>query len=172
VAVPGLLAEGGPPFGMQNWVPTRVPDAVPNPSPIAYAWSEAIRRTRDMVELTVFSILRLFQGRVGVEAIGGPLTIFEYAGTAAREGPVNYLTLMAFVSVNLGILNLLPIPLLDGGHLAFFLFEGVSRRRPSPRVRQVASLVGLVILVALMILAFTNDLGRQWPWLLERIGAT
>ena len=86
------------------------------------------RATSEVVELTLFSILRLMQGRLSVKSIGGPLTIFDVAGTAAREGALNYLTLMAFISINLGLINLLPIPLLDGGQLLFTLFEAVLRR--------------------------------------------
>jgi regulator of sigma E protease len=120
----------------------------------------------------VLSVVRLIEGRLTVKSIGGPITIFDVAGTAAREGTTNYLTLMAFISVNLGLINLLPVPLLDGGHLLFFLVEGVSRRRLSAKARQYASLVGLVLLVTLMLVAFKNDLERQWPDLFgDEVGA-
>ena len=109
------------------------------------------------------------QGRLSVKSIGGPLTIFEVAGTAAREGALNYLTLMAFISINLGLINLLPIPLLDGGHLMFVLYEAVVRRPISTRMREYAHIVGLLVLVAIMILAFKNDLERQWPRILDTI---
>ena len=99
-----------------------------NPHPITYAAREAVRATADVVELTLVSIVRLMQGRLSIKSIGGPLTIFDVAGTAARQGALNYLTLMAFISINLGLINLLPIPLLDGGHLLFFCIEAVVRR--------------------------------------------
>jgi regulator of sigma E protease len=150
-------------MSIQHWAPTTVDDPVPNPSPISYAMRESYRETAEMIELTFTSILRLFQGRLSVRTIGGPLTIFEVAGTAARQGPLNFLSLMAFISINLGLLNLLPIPMLDGGHLLFFAIEGVSRRPVSKRVREIAALTGFVMLVLVMVLAFTNDITRQWP---------
>jgi regulator of sigma E protease len=155
--------------GIEHWSPMRVESGVANPSPVPYALSRAVERTVEMVEVTVLSVVRLLQGRLTVKSIGGPITIFDVAGTAAREGTGNYLTLMAFISINLGLINLLPIPLLDGGHLLFFLIEGVARRPVSPKVRQYASLVGLALLILLMVIAFKNDIERQWPDLVERI---
>jgi regulator of sigma E protease len=157
--------------GIRNWVPARTDPPVDNPSPIFYAAREAFEATADMAEITIFSIVRLLQGRLSVKSIGGPLTIFEVAGTAAREGALNYLTLMAFISINLGLINLLPIPLLDGGHLLFVLYEAVVRRPVSTRMREYAHIAGLVVLVAIMILAFKNDLERQWPRILDQIAS-
>jgi regulator of sigma E protease len=156
--------------GIRNWVPTRTDPPVPNPSPLLYAARESIRATADVVQLTVFSVVRLVQGRLSVKSIGGPLTIFEVAGTAAREGALNYLTLMAFISINLGLINLLPIPLLDGGHLPFLLYEAVARRPLAVRVREYAHVAGLVVLLAIMVLAFKNDIERQWPRIVEQLG--
>ncbi len=155
--------------GMRNWVPARTDPPVANPSPILYAAREAFSATADMAELTLYSIVRLVQGRLSVKSIGGPLTIFEVAGTAAREGALNYLTLMAFISINLGLINLLPIPLLDGGHLMFVMYEAITRRPISTRMREYAHIAGLLVLVAIMILAFKNDLERQWPRIVEQI---
>lgn len=162
------VTEYGQPFervhvGIASWMPLRVDEGVPNPHPIAYAWRRAWESTAEMVSLTVTSVVRLFQGRLGVQSIGGPLMIFDAAGQAAREGATNYLKLMAFISVNLGLINLLPVPLLDGGHLLFFLIEGVTRRPIPGRVRRLASLVGLLVLLALMILALKNDVDRVYP---------
>lgn len=149
---------------IRNWVPaTPVAELVENPHPYSYAFRRSVESTREMIELTVYSALRLFQGQLTVKSIGGPITVYEVAGTAAREGTVNFLEVMAFISVNLGLINLLPIPLLDGGHLLFFLMEAVSRRRVSTKVRQYASLAGLTILILLMAVAFKNDIERNWP---------
>ena len=128
-----------------------------------------MRATADVVVLTVYSVVRLLQGRLSMKAIGGPLAMLEYAGTAAREGPLNYLTLMAFISVNLGLLNLLPIPLLDGGHLMFFLVEAIARRPLSLRVREYAHIAGLALLLALMTVAFKNDIERLWPAIVAQL---
>lgn len=156
--------------GIRNWVPTRTDPLVDNPSPITYAVREAWRATREVVELTVFSVVRLLQGRLTVKSIGGPLTIFEVAGDAAQQGALNYLTLMAFISINLGLINLFPIPLLDGGHMMFLFTEAVMRRPLSVRIRGYAHIAGFVFLVAIMIVAFKNDLERQWPQIVETIG--
>jgi regulator of sigma E protease len=155
--------------GIRNWVPARADAPVPNPQPLVYAFREAIRATSDVVELTLFSVVRLFQGRLTMKSIGGPLTVFEVAGTAAQEGALNYLTLMAFISINLGLINLLPVPLLDGGHLMFFLVEAVSRRPISVRFREYAHIAGLAFLIGIMILAVKNDLERQWPEIVSQL---
>ncbi|MDH5672552.1 MAG: site-2 protease family protein [Myxococcales bacterium] len=153
--------------GIRNWVPTAPDPPVPNPNPLLYAVRESFRATTEVVQLTVFSVVRLLQGRLSVKSIGGPLTIFEVAGTAAREGALNYLTLMAFISINLGLINLLPIPLLDGGHLPFFFYEGVARRPVGVKAREYAHIAGFVVLVGLMVLAFKNDIERQWPQIVQ-----
>ncbi len=155
--------------GIRNWVPTRLDPAVPNPRPISYAVREAFRATADVVQLTLFSVVRLLQGRLTMKSIGGPLTVFQVAGTAAQAGALNYLTLMAFISINLGLINLLPVPLLDGGHLMFFVVEAVARRPVSVRVREYAHMAGLAFLLAMMILAFKNDIERQWPGLVHHL---
>lgn len=149
--------------GMRNWAPARTDPPVPNPSPILYAMREAWTATAEVVELTVLSLVRLVEGRLTLKSIGGPLTIFEVAGSAAREGTLNYLTLMAFISINLGLINLFPIPLLDGGHMAIFLIEAVMRRPLSVQVREYAHIAGFVVLAFIMMLAIKNDLERQWP---------
>lgn len=163
-------------YPMSNWLPLYVDPHVENESVLSYAVNEAWTQIGEMVELTLYSVLRLVQGRVPVSTIGGPLTIFDVAGTAAREGAVDFLRVMAFTSVNLGIINLLPIPLLDGGHLLFFLIETVGRRPISTRGREWASLVGFVVLLFIMLLAFKNDIDRargqhrRWPDLGAQIG--
>jgi regulator of sigma E protease len=148
--------------GIRNWLPLRLEPPEPNPHPLSYALQEAVSETANMVRFTFYSIVRLLQGRLAVESIGGPLAIFEVSGTAAREGVLNYLKLMAFISINLGLINLLPIPLLDGGHLTFALIEAVMRRPLSLRVRQKTYIIGLVLLLLLMILAVKNDVERRW----------
>jgi regulator of sigma E protease len=155
--------------GIRNWVPTRLDTSVENPEPIFYAFREALRATADVVQLTLFSVVRLMQGRLTVKSIGGPLTVFEVAGTAAQEGALNYLTLMAFISINLGLINLLPVPLLDGGHLMFFVIESIARRPVSVRVREYAHIAGLIFLLSIMILAFKNDIERQWPEIVAQL---
>ncbi|MEM9191661.1 MAG: RIP metalloprotease RseP [Myxococcota bacterium] len=149
--------------GMRNWVPTVREAPIDNPHVVVHAASKAFASTWELVEVTVTAVVRLLQGKLSVGTIGGPLTVFEVAGQAGRESTRDYLAVMAFVSINLGLINLLPIPLLDGGHLMIFLIEAVTRRKLSVKVRQAAALVGLVALLLLTVLAFKNDIERQWP---------
>lgn len=156
--------------GIGHWVPMRVETPVETPSPFKHAVRSAVRDTREMISLTAYSFLRLVEGRLTVRAIGGPLSIFEAASGAAREGLITYFTLLAFLSVNLGLVNLLPVPLLDGGHVLFFLIEGITRRPVSTRMREHASMVGLGVLVVLLLVALVNDVQRRWPEISAALG--
>ena len=112
----------------------------------------------------VYGFGEIVRGRVPLTELGSPLTIGYAAGVAAEQGLDQYLWLMAVISVNLGLLNFLPVPILDGGLLVFFTLELFKRRPPSPRARQIATNVGLVVVVALMVLALRNDVVRfLWP---------
>jgi regulator of sigma E protease len=111
-------------------------------------------------ELTVVGIYKIITGEISRKNIGGPLTIAKTAGDAAEQGASNLVFLMAMLSINLGVLNLLPIPILDGGHLLFFFIEAVRRKPLGDRQRELAQQVGLVLLVGIMIFAFWNDIER------------
>ena len=115
-----------------------------------------------VTKLTVLSLVRLVERAIPLDNIGGPIMIVKMAGQQAAEGLVNFLAFTALLSVNLGVLNLLPVPILDGGHLAFFLIELVSGRPVSKRAREIAQQVGLVLLISLMMLAFYNDIARMF----------
>src|SRR3989440_12402441 len=99
-------------------------------------------------------------GRVPLRDLGGPIAIANAAGKQARAGGRYYLFTLAFLSVNLAVLNLLPIPALDGGHLAFFTVEAVMRRPLRPQHRELAQRVGLLVLITLMVFVFYNDIHR------------
>jgi len=120
-------------------------------------------RSMELIELTLVFIQKLFTGNVSAKNIGGPITVVQVAGQAAQADLSAVLSVLAFISIQLGILNLLPIPILDGGHIFFYFFEMVFRRPLSMWAREVAQQVGLVLLILLMILAFYNDLARLWP---------
>ncbi|GIW44796.1 MAG: zinc metalloprotease [Candidatus Binatia bacterium] len=110
---------------------------------------------------TIFlSLAKMVQGKIPASEIGGPILIAQTAGQQARHGLENLIHFMAVISVNLGVLNLLPVPVLDGGHLFFFLIEAVRRRPLDTRYREVAQQVGLLLLLALMAFAFYNDIAR------------
>jgi regulator of sigma E protease len=143
---------------VQQWLPLALEDRVDHPSPIRFAFTRAVSETLDVTRFIVVGIVRLIQGRVSLDALSGPITIYKVAGEEGRKGTDFFVWLMAVVSINLGLLNLLPIPVLDGGHLMFFAIEGVMRRTLPLRVREVAHIIGMAILIALMALAFKNDI--------------
>jgi regulator of sigma E protease len=149
-------------FRTDHWLPTVAEPPVPNPAPTLYAFRHAWKETRQALSFLSLSIVRIFQGRVPISTVGGPLMIYDVTRSTASDGLWGFLWLMALVSVNLGLLNLLPIPTLDGGHLLFFAMEAVTRRPVPLRVRQVASAVGLVFLLLIMGLALKNDLQRKF----------
>ena len=120
----------------------------------------ACEQTWDIIKLTLLSLWMLVAGDVAAKELGGPLMIIGVASQAASQGLAYYLQLMALISVNLGLLNLLPVPVLDGGHLLMFGIEGVIRRPLGARFRQIATQAGLALLLTLMALAMFNDVMR------------
>lgn len=108
------------------------------------------------------SVRGMVSGQIDRRQVGGPIMIAQLAGQQAREGFSEFLAFMALVSVNLAVLNLLPIPVLDGGQFMFLLAEVALRRPLSLRLRERLTLVGLVLVGSLMIFAFWNDLARNW----------
>ncbi len=121
---------------------------------------QGVEATWGWTELTLIGLYKMIVGDLSSKNIGGPLTIANISGEAASQGVSSVVFLIAILSINLGVLNLLPIPILDGGHLLFFLIEGILRKPLGERQREVAQQVGLVLLVGVMIFAFWNDLER------------
>ena len=124
------------------------------------AISESFVQTYKVIELTVVSVAKIIQGTISSKNIGGPIMIAEMAGQQAKQGALNLLFFIALISINLAILNILPIPVLDGGHLLFFFIELIIGRPVSIRVREVAQQAGLFVLILLMIFVFYNDITR------------
>uniref|UniRef100_A0A7C4RSF1 Zinc metalloprotease n=1 Tax=Desulfatirhabdium butyrativorans TaxID=340467 RepID=A0A7C4RSF1_9BACT len=127
---------------------------------IGEAVVESVGQTWKIARLTVMSVVKLIDGTLSPKTLGGPILIAEMAGQQAREGAENLIYFIAVISINLAILNFLPIPVLDGGHLLFFLIEAVTRKPLSIRTREVANQVGIFLLVLLMAFVFYNDLTR------------
>jgi regulator of sigma E protease len=105
-------------------------------------------------------VVKLIARTVPAKTLGGPILIAQMAGDQARLGLGQFANFLGLLSVNLGILNLLPVPVLDGGHLLFFSVEGILGRPLSERTRGVAQQIGLALLLMLMGLVFYNDLAR------------
>jgi len=127
--------------------------------PVEAVW-QALRETARMTSLTVTSIGQMFSGTRSAKELGGPVRIAQTAGSAASDGLSSLIVFAAFLSVNLGLINLLPIPLLDGGHLLFYGYEIVFRRPPSPWIIDFGLKIGLVLVLSLMLFATYNDLVR------------
>lgn len=121
---------------------------------------ESVVQTWAITKLTMLSIVKVIQGVVSPKTLGGPIMIAEMAGQQAREGVANLVFFIALISINLAVLNFLPIPVLDGGHLVFFAIEALRGKPLSIKVRERAQQVGIFLLGLLMIYVFYNDLTR------------
>ncbi len=124
------------------------------------AFGESVMKTYELSKLIIVGIAKMIQGVISPKELGGPIIIAKMAGDQAREGAENLIFFIAFLSINLAILNFLPIPVLDGGHLLFFSIEAIQGKPVSMKVREIAQQGGLIILIMLMIFAFYNDITR------------
>jgi regulator of sigma E protease len=118
------------------------------------------RRTWDLAAYSVRMFGRMLTGEASLKNLSGPVTIADYAGKSARLGPSAFLSFLALVSISLGVLNLLPIPVLDGGHLLYYLVEAATGKAVSDRWQLVLQRAGLACIVALSAIALFNDLAR------------
>jgi regulator of sigma E protease len=160
------MGEMGPQFEYvfhtAHWAPAAPDRMVDNPAPYRYALGRGFEETGHAIRFISVSLLRLVEGRVSLSQVSGPITLYDVAGEAGAKGATYFVWAMAITSVNLGLVNLLPIPVLDGGHLVLFLLEAVRRKPVSVRTRGIVSLVGMAMLMALMAIAFKNDVTRKW----------
>ena len=156
-------------FRTDHFLPNAPDTYVPNPHLVTYAVRRGFEETGSVIKFIGVGFLRILQGRVSLSSVSGPITIYDIAGQAGAKGTTYFVWAMALISVNLGLVNLLPIPVLDGGHLFFFLVEAIRRRPLSLRVREVASLVGMALLVLLMLVAFKNDVERRWDVIVAEV---
>ncbi len=116
--------------------------------------------TYGLVKLTIVSVGKMISGSISADNLGGPIMIAQMAGEQAKAGAVNFVWFIALLSVNLGIINLFPIPVLDGGHLVFFGIEAVTGKQVSDRLREKMTQFGAALLVVLMVFVFYNDILR------------
>ncbi len=122
--------------------------------------SESIIQTYKITVMTIKGVAKLLQGAISPKTLSGPIMIAQMAGEQAREGATNLIFFIALISINLAILNCLPIPVLDGGHLLFFFIEAATGSPVSIRVREIAQQAGIFVLILLMIYVFYNDIAR------------
>ncbi len=124
------------------------------------AFTAAVGKTGEMSLLTLRLMWEMLVGRASVENISGPITIAQFAKSSALAGVSQFLGFLAIVSLSLGVLNLLPIPVLDGGHLMFYVYELLRGRPVSERAEEIGQRIGLTLIFALMMIAFYNDIAR------------
>ena len=133
--------------------------ALESSSPV-YAIVDGAYATWKWAELMVVGIAKMVQGELSTKNIGGPIYIAKTSGEVAAQGFLSLIVFIALISINLGIVNLLPVPVLDGGHLLFFAIEGIRGRPVEERGREIAFQVGLFLILSLMTFAIYNDIMR------------
>ncbi len=136
------------------------PDMITVPSSPLEAVGKAMARVWDTCTMTLKMIGKMVVGEVSLKNVTGPITIADYAGQTARMGVASYLSFIAFISISLGVMNLLPIPVLDGGHLLYYSLEVLTGRPVPERFNEIAQRVGIGLLMTLMLLAVFNDVAR------------
>jgi regulator of sigma E protease len=138
--------------------------------PILQIVPAAIESTAFLTRSMVQGLWQIITGRRPVSEIGGPLKMAQMAGQQASLGWTDFVILIAILSINLGFINLLPVPILDGGHLLFYAIEGIRRRPVSPQAQDWAFRGGLALILALVVFTTVNDLGSFGLWeRLERL---
>ena len=121
---------------------------------------KALYKTWDMSAFTLRILGKMIVGEVSLKNLSGPITIADYAGQSAQSGLVSYLLFLALISISLGVLNLLPVPLLDGGHLMYYTVEVFKGSPVSDRAIEIGQHVGMALLFTLMVFALYNDINR------------
>jgi regulator of sigma E protease len=124
------------------------------------AFGKALDKTGQISTMILNSIVKMVRGLIGLENLSGPITIAKVAGQSAEMGWQTFISFMALMSVSLGILNLLPIPMLDGGHLVYYFVELIRGKPVSEQIQLVGLKIGMVLLGSMMLLALFNDFMR------------
>ena len=127
---------------------------------VIQAFTDSIVKTGEMCILTVVSIVKLIQRVIPMDTMGGPILIVQMAGEQASRGMLNFFVFMAIININLGVLNLLPIPILDGGHLMFLGIEAIRKKPLSEKIISISQRIGLALLLTLMAVVLYNDVIR------------
>jgi regulator of sigma E protease len=120
----------------------------------------SVYKTWEISKLTVISVVKMLEGVISPRTLGGPIFIAQVAGAQVKEGIIPFILFMAILSINLGVINLFPIPVLDGGHIFFYLIEIVTRREISVKVKEISQQIGFAILLMLMLFVIFIDIER------------
>jgi regulator of sigma E protease len=157
---PEQVSKDGETFGRIKVEVPLAPEMITVSSNPIVAIGKAVKKTWDTSALTIKMVGKMIVGEVSWRNVTGPITIADYAGQTARIGLISYLSFIAFVSISLGVMNLLPIPVLDGGHLLYYAVEVLTGRQVSERFGAIAQRAGVGILMTLMLVAVFNDINR------------
>jgi regulator of sigma E protease len=157
---PEKIEQDGQTFGRIKVEVPMMPEMVTAGSNPVAALGKAVKKTWDTSAMTVKMVGKMIIGEVSWKNVTGPITIADYAGQTARIGWISYLSFIAFVSISLGVMNLLPIPVLDGGHLLYYAVEVLTGRPVSERFGAIAQRAGVGLLMTLMLVAVFNDINR------------
>lgn len=157
---PTVASEAGQHVGRLGLYPGRAPEMVTVRYGVFEGLVKAVTQTWQMSVLNLKMLGKMVIGQASLKNLSGPLTIADYAGQSARLGPAVFLGFLAVVSIGLGVLNLLPLPVLDGGHLMYYLFEGVTGRPVSELWLERLQRGGVAIMLMMMSLALYNDVAR------------
>ena len=160
VVMPAVVVADGKRIGRLEVFPGRPPEMVSVRYGVVDGLTTAVTQTWQMSALTVKMLGKMLIGQASLKNLSGPVTIADYAGQSVRLGLAYYLGFLAVVSVSLGVLNLLPLPVLDGGHLMYYLFEAVTGRRVSELWLDRLQRGGVAIMLMMMSLALYNDMAR------------
>jgi regulator of sigma E protease len=165
VVTPDAVEEGGLRFGRIGASPQMDPELMKGMiadvsyGPLESVW-RAVAKTWETALFSLRMLGKMIIGEVSVKNLSGPITIADYAGQSAQNGWISYLLFLALISISLGVLNLLPIPLLDGGHLMYYSVEILTGKPVPDRIMEVGQQVGMTLLFALMAFALFNDINR------------
>jgi regulator of sigma E protease len=147
-------------FGARNDVDRGTGATIPIDGRFGYALTKAIGRTGETISTMVSGFFKILGGDTPGDALGGPLMMYRVASVSGNQGWDSFLLMLALISINLGLINLLPIPMLDGGHLLVFALEAVRRRPLSTRIRERVQTAGLIVVGLITVLAVRNDIMR------------
>jgi regulator of sigma E protease len=149
-------------FGAQNDIDRGTGAMIAIEGRFGYALTKAFERTGETITTMVTGFFKILGGDTPGDALGGPLMMYHVASVSGDQGWDSFVLMIALISINLGLINLLPIPMLDGGHLLVFAIEGARRRPLSAKARERVQLVGLIAIALITILAVRNDIIRYF----------